>query len=373
MQKIILLFVTCIASLNLASAQAENESARNFGATKLMITGNAEAKFIADKNSANFTQINFKPIFLWKLSEKLFVESEIEIETGDGDAHVGLEYVNMCYMVNPYLVLHMGRFLPKFGAYRGKLAEAFINRFATDPIGFGDGGIGPLDEVGFGAQGGIPLGSAKMNYDIWVSNGPQVGKDAVNQAPTAGLFDYEAYTDNNKNKAIGGRIGFLPFSNSSLELGFSYENADKTGDAGSPFESVSLKMMAIDLNYFKTINALSSTIRLIGEWKKQDENYPAIDTIGSYQSSSSTFYGTFSIRPSLVDNKFLRNLEFAFRYSQFDQSKVKQNNILAELGKPDRTAVAIDYWFKWNCVLKAMWQKEKNIDDQYLLQLVYGF
>lgn len=361
------------AGSNFAQAQSTNDSLRNSGSNKFMLTGNAEAKFYADSGTAKFTDINFKPIFLWKLSEKLFVEAEVEIETGDGVADLGLEYVNMCYMVNPYLTLHMGRFLPKFGDYRGKLGEAFINRFATDPIGFGDGGIGPMDEVGFGAQGGAAMGTAKMNYDIWVTNGPQVGKDEGTSEPVKGAFDYEPYADNNKNKALGGRIGLLPFSNSSLELGFSYENAAKTGDSYSPFENVSLNMMAVDLNYFHGIKAIKSTVRLIGEWKKQDEKYPVIDSIDSYKSSSSTFYGTISIRPSTLDNKILRNLELAFRYSQFDLTKVKLDNEPAGLSKPDRVAVALDYWFKWNCVVKIMWQKEKDVTNQYLVQMVYGF
>ena len=373
MKKIILLVMLCCGSLSFLVAQSETESPKTFGSNKFMLTGNGEAVFTSDSGSANFTNINFKPIFLWKLSDKLFIESEVEIETGDGVADLGLEYVNMCYIVNPYLVFHMGRFLPKFGAYRGKLGEAYINRFATNPIGFGDGGIGPMDEVGFGAQGGVPLGSAKMNYDLWVSNGPQVGKDEATGETAPGSFDYEAYSDNNKNKALGGRIGILPFSNSSLELGFSYENAQKTGDSYSPFEDVSLNMMAVDLNYFHTIIAIKSTVRLIGEWKMQDEKYPAVDPTASYKSSSSTYYGTISIRPSVLENKFLRNLELAYRYSQFDLTKVKLDNEPAGLNKPDRMAVALDYWFKWNCVLKVMWQKEKDFTNQYLVQVVYGF
>src|SRR5580765_8410909 len=111
---------------------------RSIGQNKFAIFGNAEAVYHATKGTSEFTDVNFKPIFLWKISDKLFAEAEVEIETGEGEADVGLEYANMCYMVNPYLILHAGRFLPKFGAYRGRMGEGFINLFASDPTGFGD-------------------------------------------------------------------------------------------------------------------------------------------------------------------------------------------------------------------------------------------
>ena len=83
-----------------------------------------------------------------------------------------------------------------------------------------------MNETGVGAQGAIPWGNMKLAYDFYLSNGPQLLTDPEN----AGQFEYEAYNDNNKNKATGGRVGFLPFSNSCLELGLSYENAAKTED-----------------------------------------------------------------------------------------------------------------------------------------------
>jgi hypothetical protein len=370
MKRKLILYILFVGIAKIGFAQSDGSM---FGNNKFLLTGNAEALFVVDTGTANFTNVNFKPIFLWKLSDKLFVESEVEIETGDGDAHVGLEYVNMCYIANPYLTLHMGRFLPKFGAYRGKLGEAYINRFATDPIGFGDGGIGPMNEVGVGAQGGIPLGLMRMNYDVWISNGPQVAHDETTGDQMKGDFEYEAYTDNNKDKAYGGRVGLLPFHNSSLEVGFSYEHASRTGDQYTLLEKTALDMMALDLNYYKNITPLKSTIRVIGEWKSQNEMYPVVADVESYSSMKSTFYGTVSIRPSLMQNKILRNLELAFRYSEFNLKNVKADNVSTDEGKPTRTCVALDYWFKWNCVLKLMWQKQTDVVDQYFLQMVYGF
>src|SRR6266496_3871306 len=235
------------------------------GQNKFAIFGNAEMTFLSDKNNVQFGDVNFKPIFLWRVSDNLFVEAEPEFETGEGSLDIGLEYANMCLFVNKYLILHAGRFLPKFGAYRGRMGEGFINRFPTDPVGFGDGGIGAMNEVGIGAQGGFGVGDVKFNYDLYLSNGPILLIDPDN----AGQFEYEGYIGNNKAKAVGGRLGLLPFTNSSLEIGYSFQKKSKTGDPGSSYENVGLFMQAIDLNYYGHLTSIQCDLRLIGEWKHQ--------------------------------------------------------------------------------------------------------
>ena len=234
-QNILLLL---LLSINILQAQTTNDnnqvnSSSKDGQNRFAVWGNAEMTFFADKNNAQFGEVNFKPIFLWRISDKLFVEADPEFETDRGSLDNGLEYANMCYIVIKYFILHAGRFLPKFGAYRGRMGEGFINRFATNPVGFGDGGIG--------AQGAFGVGDIKLNYDLYLSNGPILLTDPEN----AGQFEYEGYIGNNKGIAVGGRIGFLPLSNSSLEVAYSFQNKKKTGDAGFPFENIAVNMQAI--------------------------------------------------------------------------------------------------------------------------------
>ena len=95
-----ILFISCLFFNGVVIAQINNSS-NSSGQNKFVVLGNAEAKYTATKDEAGFGDINFKPIFLWKISDKLFAEAEVEIETGDGQVDVGLEYANMCYMVNP--------------------------------------------------------------------------------------------------------------------------------------------------------------------------------------------------------------------------------------------------------------------------------
>lgn len=369
----LLLFACSFGSIALVFAQSENESARNFGVNKLLVSGHGTFLYASDSTFSSFGDVSFSIKFLAKLSDRLFIEPELEVETGEGEASFGLEQMNLVYMAGSNLMIHAGRFLPKFGAYRGRLGEDFVNRFPNNPVGYGDGGIGPMVETGVGILGGLPLGTAKMNYDIWIADGPQLLTDAE----SAGQFEYEAFNDNNKNKAIGGRIGLLPFSNSSLEIGVSFFNASKTGASLDPdYEKVGVTMSAVDLNYFKNVSALKSTIRIISEWKQQKvdkADYISIDpadtNLITFDNTSKALYGCFLIRPSSSENNFVRNLEVGYRYSQYETPEK------AAWGGAKRTqsAFTIDYWLKWNSVLKLTLVQQKDTPDLFLAQLVYGF
>lgn len=367
MKKILLILFVCFLYRNEIQAQVLPKEA---GQNKFIIYGNAEAAYVFNKEQKNFTDVNFKPIFLWKISDKLFVEAETEIETGDGEVNFGLEYANMCYAVNQFLTLHAGRFLPKFGAYRGRFAEGFLNRFASKPAGFGDGGIGASVETGFGALGSLPFGNVKVLYDVYVVNGPHLLTDSANQ----GQFDYEAYTSNNNGQAYGGRLAILPLSNASLEVGFSVQHKSKTGDIGTPDENVSLDMQAIDLNYYTLIQPLKSTLRINGEFRHQKVGNNAMYTKPdgsdfSFSNSPSCYYATGSLRPSLLDNKFLRNVEVAVRSSYFNRPA----NAPWGLTNISSTEVAIDYWLNWNSLVKLSYQKRNDALSTVYAQVVFGF
>lgn len=355
--------VTDDSSLSLTPSHApQSEGKNNFA-----VFGNAEMIYFADKHNSNFGNVSFKPIFLWKISDKLFVEAEPEFETGGGSVNIGLEYANMVYIVNPYLILHAGRFLPKFGAYRGRMGEGFINRFSTAPVGFGDGGIGAMNEVGIGAQGAFGAGPAKINYELYISNGPQILTDPDN----SGQFEYEGYTGNNNAKAVGGRIGILPLTNSSLEVAFSFQTKSKTGLIGTPYENIGVNMQAFDLNYWGHLKVIKSDIRVIGEWKHQKVDnavyYRADSSTYTFTNSPTAYYIAMAIRPAHLKNQ-LRNFELAARYSKFMRSADAPWG-----GDTNQFALSLDYWLKWNTVIKLTYQKEKNIDNAFYAQVVFGF
>jgi hypothetical protein len=369
-KKPLLLLVLLWGSLTRAQEPSSSStSSSKDGQNKFAIFGNAEMTFFADKDTKDFHDVNFKPIFLWKISDNLFVEAEPEFETGGESLDIGLEYANMCFTVNKYLTLHAGRFLPKFGAYRGRMGEGFINRLSTDPTGFGDGGIGAMNEVGVGAQGGFGVGDSKINYELYVANGPVLLTDPEN----AGQFDYERYSGNNNGKAVGGRIGFLPLANSSMEIGYSFQTKSKTGDKGSAYENVGIFMQAVDFNYYAHLTSIQSDLRLIGEWKYQKVDkttyFDANNDPYTFNNNPTAYYVAATFRPVHVHNMFFHNLELAARYSEFKRP------VGAPWGGDDlhQFAISLDYWLKWNSLVKLTYQDQKDEPKAFYAQVVFGF
>jgi hypothetical protein len=353
---------------------ADNARAQDFytGQTKLTIVGNAQLDYISNSDESQFGNLAFKPIFLLSLSDRLFLEAELEVATSEEGVELVLEYVNMVYFINRYLTIHAGRFLPKFGAYRGRFGEAYLERFANSPVGFGDGGIGSMIETGLGLQGGAQLGASKINYDLYVSNGPQLLTDSPEEA---GQFEYEAYASNNKRMSIGGRFGFLPFSNSNMELGYSFQYKSGTGERSSIYEETSYTAQALDLSYYKTVDAIKSQIRIVGEYKMLNVGNQFYDdgngSSFTFDNKSTAYYIQGSLRPALISNEFIRNLEFAVRYSEFNTPEGAQWFADGQHIRT-QTAIGIDYWYRWNGLLKINYQRQDGMDGFYA-QLVYGF
>jgi hypothetical protein len=76
-----------------------------------------------------------------------------------------------------------------------------------------------------------------------------------------------------------------------------------------------------------------------------------------------------TIRPSLADNNFVKNLELAGRYSVFNRPEG------APWGGSDisQFEIALDYWLHWNSVIKFCYTKQKDNPSVFEAEVVFGF
>ncbi|MBY0479687.1 MAG: hypothetical protein K2Q24_18725 [Chitinophagaceae bacterium] len=341
--------------------------------SKFVITGytTAGAKFAKDDTKFNGFSLN--PILLWKPSEKIFVEAELETELEGNETVINLEYANVSYFVNKYITFRAGKFLSPYGIFQDRLHPAWINKLPTAPPGYGHDGVGPSAELGFDIRGGIPLGSAKMNYSIYVSNGP-VLNTGVDEPGEEGMLSYENADDNNNNKAFGGRIGFLPLSNSSLEIGGSWQLA-KPGDKGSVYESLKTQQYALDLTYVKQLDFIKGLFDVKAQWNWVnvdkadyiDPDDPTGNTMYTYDNKRSSVFAQAAYRPSMSPNKFLKKTELVFRYSGFNPPVGSK-----EPDKIKQYAYGLNYWINWRTAVKLAYQSQKN-DNAFLVQFAVGF
>lgn len=356
-----------LSTYDLQSSQ--NNTSLKPGKSKFMMRGYYHSGFesikTGDETESNFVGGSISPILMYKQSDKLFFEAEFEGAYHDGEFEWATEYADMSYVLNNYMTVRAGLFLLPFGTFMEKYHPAWINRLSTRPLGFGHDGITPISDVGVELRGAFYSGSAKINYQLYVINGPQLN-EGTEEPEEGGLLHFGFMEDNNTDKSIGGRVGIFPFSNSMIEIGLS----GLTGQVGSDesaYEEIRANLFAVDLSLVKDISPLKSVIDIKGQYNYSqidDANYPVPDdTTGlfyDFDNTNSAYYAQLSIRPSFVENKFIRNLEFVGRYSELqtaEGAEWEQN--------PTQLAFGLNYWIDWRTVLKLGFQTSDGIGGHH--------
>ncbi len=392
-KKLPLLICTLLLSAGPLLAQTYNEEAKEDleslkpGTTNFLMRGYSHAGFEVIDGNSSFVSGIFAPIFLWKQGDRLLFESEMEIEfEGDG-VQFALEYANISYLLNDYLIVRFGNFLTPFGAFNDRLHPAWINKLPTAPLGMGHDPVGPTTEFGAELRGGAPIGDTKINYSLYVSNGPilEVHAEDSLEAPTTSMNGLN-FDDNNDDKAIGGRIGFLPFDNSVVEVGVSGQYTTGIGDRNTEFENVAALSYAFDLSVVKnSISAIKGNIDLKAQWNQVDVDEFYIELPDGDEQAinqeNSAYYVQLGYRPALSKNNFLNKLEFVGRYSGIDLTEAAEHDeeaqpklfstpsLLASIGEEeevhnegDRTqwAFGVNYWITWRSALKFSYQVTDN-------------
>ena len=289
-------------------------------------------------------------------------------DVGSETTTVTLNLADISYDVCDYLTIGGGLFAIPFGQYHNHFDPPWVDKFPDNPLAFD--AIAPVSEVGFFAKGAIPSGTTRWTYDVYVTNGPNL---ITNDPAAAGQLNFNDYSDLNNNKAVGGRIGFLPFPD--MEMGYSLQYS-KPSPAG--FHEVTAFLQAVDFHYKPVIKSLAGQFDFAGEWIWSKVGSATYDPTGSLGFGPRTFgsysqggYFSLGYRPTEVDNKILRNVELLVRYDSL------QMPINAPGGEHEsRLTLGVDYWLTSYCVIKAAYEidKKKVGPDQnaFIFQLGYG-
>src|SRR6202790_4029781 len=158
----------------------------------------------------------------------------------------------------------------------------------------------------------------KWNYDISLTNGLQLLPDGELQSVGA--------VDNNKNKTITARLGLLPISNSSLEIGVSGKFGT-VGDANSPYENARSQSYAADLNYVKLFNPVLVNIK--GQYNYtfvNNQNYinPADSLVYTFDNKTTSGFAQISFRPTGAGLTLVKNLDLDFSNGSIITPKNKE-------------------------------------------------
>lgn len=357
---------------SLIQSKVQSQVARN---SKFLISGytNITAQF--SKEQSSFSNVSLVPILLWKPQKNILVEAELETALKGSETSIELGYADVSFFVNKYLTIRTGKFISPFGIFQDRLHPSWINKLPTFPVGTGEDelGVGPTSEVGVDFRGGVPLGSSKMNYSVFLANGAQLITDPADPSKQGTLI-YGNAEAISKKLTVGGRLGLLPLSNSSLELGVSYRNGN-VGNANSDYKNVNAQIYALDMSYVKQLDFIKGLFDVKAQWNKVNidkaEYIDPTDLTGNtkytFDNKRSSFFTQGAYRPSMSQSKFLKKTELVFRYAGFNPPDGAK-----DLEKIKQYTYGINYWFNWRTALKAAYQSQKD-NNVFFLQVAVGF
>ncbi len=331
------------------------------GEDHLMVVGLATFGLVANKTTntyrgtsamsktnslADVDNYEFSPMFLWRHGNKFLME----FEPSFNNDQLSVNWADVSYFAAPGLILRAGYLVIPFGFYSKHLAAGWIDKLATDPFGIAD--LPPTTDYGIEAEGGWQAGTMKFNYDVSLTNGMQLLPDGELQSATI--------VDNNNNKLITGRLGWLPFSNSSLELGVSGLTG-KVGDQASSFQNVTANMYAFDMNLVENIQPFQLNVK--GQYNIMnltqanfiDPSDPTGNTTYTYSNHTTAGFIQAALRPSLSNNNVAKNFELAARYGNFT---TPANSMWGS--KSNGLTLGLDYWITWRTVVKFTYEAIKS-------------
>ena len=293
-------------------------------------------------NIGDADNFEFSPMLLWRHGDKFLLEFEPSFTAGG----LGVNWADVSYFVTPGVIIRAGYLVLPFGTYSKRLAAGWINKLGYDPISATSTGVG--SDWGIELSGGAQAGKMKINYDISLSNGFNLGADG--QVSNPGLSG-----NTNMAKTVCARFGWLPLANSSLEIGVSGLYSRAGLDTGAN-RNVSTIMGAADIQYIYAKKPIQITFK--GQYNMAyvtNHNYTnPSDSTGAttyaFKNFSQGYYAMLGLRP-VVDNKVLRNFELAGRISQYSTpaGSAWENHVR-------QIDVGIDYWINWRTVIKLCYE-----------------
>jgi hypothetical protein len=342
------------------------------GTTKFILAGWAEGMFEARNGSVSTFSASFNPIFLWELTPKILFDGRLEIEPSGGGTNVNLVNAQISYLLNDYIVLGVGEFFSPSNVFVERFEPQWINKLPDRPLAVYHGVL-PNISVGAQVRGGFPIGPTRADYAFYVSNGPVLNSF---DPRTAGTLDFNSYTDNNDNKAVGGRVGFLPIPR--VEIGYGFETS-KPGFQGTSFADVRALVQSVDLEITRDSDLLKGRINLFAQYAWSNVSHAVYDPDGSLgfgplalTSKQDGGYAELAYRPSKLDIDFLRNLEMIFRWDHLSRDP-------SGLGDPEETrwTLGLNYWLSPSTVVKAAYEWDQPNgqpnENALLLQAAMGF
>ena len=341
------------------------------GTTKFLVAGYGTSTFEAKSGEDPFFDATFNAFFLWKLTDRLLFEGEVEFEFENGNTTTNLEIAQASYLLNDYMTIGVGRFLNPMNYFVERQHMGWVNKFPDKPLAVYDGLL-PESDLGVQLRGVIPIGPTKLEYAAFVANAPDL--ITTFDDPTAvGMLDFGNTSNRGGHFAVGGHVGFIPIP--QLEVGYGIRRSM----VGPRDQAVEAILQSADFNYVRDSTLLKGLINFRAQWVWSHVGHFVYDPDGSqgfgpleFNNNRNGGYVQLSYRPTKIDNDIIKNLEPVVRYDRFNQ-------LQTPVGFDEqRWSFGLDYWLTPSTVIKAAYElDDKNggarNQDAFMLQIAVGF
>lgn len=335
-----------------------------WGQHRFVVTGYATGTFEYDRNNSNNTfAAGFNPIILYRLSDWISFEGELEIKLpSDAETEVNLEYAHSDVFLNDHMQLAIGKMLTPFGDFIEDLHPAWINRMVSFPLPYREEtGLMPFSATGLQIRGGAEWGAEgqDLDYSVIFANTPAFEEPGIVGSP----FTFNNIKTNTNGIAYGGRLRVYPLPLDAeigrLEFGVSTYNG-KWLD-GNWFTS-----WGIDTAYHV------GPFEFRGEYLETARQMPAPASADNRQGwYVQAGYQLYDLHFTPDIDRYLSRLELVARYSGQNQRAVvidpeepiipgNGTDVSPSLLAPHAREVAlgIDYWIAPSVV----WKLEYDIE-----------
>ena len=332
---------------------------------RFALVGYGDVKYEAvDSADSSAFSARFVPIFLFSLSEDIHIEAETEISINEeGETEVELEYADIHYFLSDSTTFTAGKFLLPFGQFSANWHPSWINRTPWTPGIYGSHGgtqamtplLPVLSDVGIGVQQVVSVGgNQRVFINAFMTNGvrgAEHNEEEEEMDEELPELEFEAVSgDNNKNKAIGGRVAyaFLP----SLEIGTSLYRAKYDADEQLDFVATGFDVNFIGQHYL-----------VRGEYIETETDVLEGAEIHSIDRDGWFLQGTLKLGrlwPALGPVEFV-----------LERAKVSE-----PIGS-QRWAYGFNYWMDARAVIKFAYEQtdlnDGSDDNRIAAQMSYGF
>jgi len=326
---------------------------------------------------ANDFTASVSPVFLYNMGGDILFETELEFGLSGEATTTSLEYAQIDYLGFDRVQFIAGKFLLPFGLFSERLHPTWINKLPTGPVLYGhahggvaESGLLPvLADAGAMVRFNVPVSSSSsFVFSGWVSQGPKLAAEDDDHDEEEGLPEGElvpeegeehdelaappvafgtSFSDNNRNKMIGGRLGWV--SGPNFEIYASGFHARYDDENALPFKGGAL-----------SVEWRRGTVELRGEGVVTRQDFDNEGTATTMNRSG--VYAQASRR--------MGDLEPVVRWGWLNDATAANETLI---DGHNEVALGLTFWVDQTVPLKVAYEIHQDRDDRMYVQWAYGF